>query len=309
MAPDEPRGPEPAPTPVRRDDRRPARHLELSDLPPAVAERVAFDRAAPRRLRSDRLPAEVRAELRDLWDGIAADVYDEVAGLRRRKALSRDTVERALRRVSGRLLQAERVVIVTAVHYPVPSEREWRHIAGAGAGGAAAAAAEEVAAFASFGTATSVAIVAAVVGEVFESYLAASVRTRQYLAAGRSPDPAAVVTDLAEAAGYGDSAGRRASARVAADAAAWLGEELVARTASRFARSLLPVVGIGVGAGISAAGVRRVTKLPLRPVSQDEVIRLATDVVADEQRLDSSERGPGPGAGRGELGAGDGVGP
>ena len=110
-------------------------------------------------------------------------------------------------------------MIVTAVHFPVPGEREWRHVAVAGAGGAVAAVAEEAAAIGSLGTATTVAIVAAVVGEVFESYVAASVRTRQYIAAGRSPDPAIIVTDLAEAAGFGESAGRRASARVAHDAA------------------------------------------------------------------------------------------
>ncbi len=268
---------------TRPEDEGP-RHLELADLPPAVAERLLFDNAAPRRLRNDGLPAEIQAELRDLWNGIAADIYDEVAGLRRRKAFRRETVEQALRRVAGRLLQAERVVIVTAVHFPVPGEREWRHVAMAGAGGAVAAVAEEAAAIGSLGTATTVAIVAAVVGEVFESYVAASVRTRQYISAGRSPDPAVIVTDLAEAAGFGESAGRRASARVAHDAASWLGEKLVTRTAVRFSRSLIPVVGVGAGAGISAFGVRRVTRLPLRPVSESEVVRLAEDVVADQQR-------------------------
>jgi len=270
-------------TPAERDPRHDLRqrHVRLADLPSAVAERVQFDRAAPRRLRSADLPDEVQVELRDLWNGIAADIYDEVAGLRRRKAFSRATVERSLNRVAHRLLQAERVVIVTAVHYPVPGDNQWRHVAVAGAGGATAALAEEVAAVGSAGTAASIAITTAVVGEVFESYVAASVRTRQYLGAGRSPDPGTVVTDLAEAAGYGESAGRRASQRVAHDAAAWLGERLVARTASRFARSLIPVVGVGAGAGISAYGVRRVTRLPLRPVSESEVRRLADDVVSE----------------------------
>jgi hypothetical protein len=278
------------PAPGGSDSDLPVRHLVLGDLPPAVSERLSFDRAAPRRLRSNALPAEVQDELRDLWNSIAADIYDEVAGLRRHKAFRRDVVERSLRRVALRLLHAERVVIVTAVHYPVRGEGELRHVALAGAGGAAAAVAEEIAAFGSLGTATTVAIVAAVVGEVFESYVAASVRTRQYLAAGRSPDPAAVVTDLAEAAGYGESAGRRASARVAHDAASWLGERLITRTASRFTRGLVPVVGIGAGAGLSALGVLRVTRLPLRPVSQDEVIRLAEDVVADRDTYEDDRR-------------------
>ena len=279
-------------TPAERDPRSslPARHLGLRDLPPAIASRIEFDQAAPRRLRNSGLPDEVQIELRDLWNGIAADIYDEVAGLRRRKALSRETVERALRRVAGRLLQAERVVIVTAVHYPVPGHREWRHVALAGAGGATAAVAEEIAAVGSAGTAASIAITAAVVGEVFESYVAASVRTRQYIGAGRSPDPATIVTDLAEAAGYGESAGRRATQRVAHDAAAWLGERLVTRTAVRFARSLIPVVGVGAGAGISAFGVARVTRLPLRPVSEGEVRRLADDVVAENLTYEDDRR-------------------
>ncbi|MEI7592598.1 MAG: hypothetical protein WCK41_05190 [Actinomycetes bacterium] len=257
------------------------RHLDLVDLPPNIAQRINFDSAAPRRLRNSTLPQELQSELRDLWNDIAADVYDEVAGLRRRKAFRRDVVERSLRRVAGRLLHAERVVIVTAVHYPVPGDSDLRHVALAGAGGAFAALTEEVAAFGSAGTATTVAIMAAVVGEIFESYVAASARTRQYLAAGRSPDPAAVITDLAEAAGYGRSAGRRASGRVAHDAATWLGEKLIARTAARFARGLIPLVGIGAGAGLSAFGVVRVTRLALRPVSEDEVMRLAEDIVAD----------------------------
>lgn len=270
----------------------PVRHLELSDLPPAVAERLTFERAAPRRLRKDRLPAEVRDELSDLWNGIVADVYDELAGLRRTKALSRETVERALRRVADRLLQAERVVIVAGVRYPMKGERTWTHVAAAGAGGGGSAVAEEVAAFATFGTATTVAVVSAVVGEVLETYIAASIRTRQYLQSQRSPDPAVILIDLAEAAGYGDSAGRRVTAHVAHDAVTWMGDQLVRRTASRFARSLVPVVGVGVGAGMSALGVRRVTKLPLRPVSEGELYRLAEDMRGENPPASGPPTGP-----------------
>jgi hypothetical protein len=90
-----------------------------------------------------------------------------------------------------------------------------------------------------------------------------------------------VLVDLAEAAGYGDSAGRRATGHLAHDAAGWLGEQLVVRTASRFTRSLVPVVGVGMGAGISLLGVRKVTKLPMRPAAPDEILRLADEVMAD----------------------------
>jgi len=259
------------------------RHLDLVDLPPAVAARLTFDKAAPKRLRSDQLPDDVREELRDLWNGIVADVYDEVAGLRRTKALSKQSVERALQRIAGRLLHAERVVIVAGVNYPMKGDGAWKHVAVAGVGGGGSAASEEVAAFGTLGTASTVAIVSAVVGEVFETYVASSARTRQYLGAGRSPDPAIVLIDLAQAAGYGDSAGRRVSARIAHDSAAWLGEQLVRRTATRFARSLVPVVGIGVGAGISALGVRRVTKMALRPVSQSELDRFHAELDASDE--------------------------
>ena len=259
----------------------PARSLTLADLPPAVAARLEFAEAAPRRFRNDRLPAPVQAQLRQLWDEIVADLYHEVAGMRRTKAFGRREVERALRRVAERLEQAERAIIVTAVHFPLRGDKPWKHMVKAGAGGGTAAAVEEVAAFGTAGTATTIAIASAVVGEIFETYVAASARTRQDLEVQRSPDPAAVGTDLAEAAGYGESTGRIATGRVARDAASWLGQELVRRTASRFARGLVPVFGVGAGAGVSANGVRKVTRLPLRKVSEDEVLRLADQVRGD----------------------------
>jgi len=299
--------PLPVPRPGGTGAPLPDRHVELSSLPPAIANRLRFEKAAPRRFRSSSLPDVVRDELEGLWDGIVADVYDEVAGMRKTKALSRETVERALMRVADRLLQAERVVIVAGVHYPVAGTRPWKHAIVAGAGGGGAAAVQEVATFAPFGTATTVAIVSAVVGEIFETYVAASARTRQYQEAQRIPDPASVVIDLAEAAGYGNSAGRRATVRAAQDAATWLGEQVVRRTATRFARGIVPVVGVGVGAGMSALGVRRVTKLALRPVSELEVRRLAEEVMGDPEayaearerflHLDESapDDSPGPG--------------
>ena len=76
------------------------------------------------------------------------------------------------------------------------------------------------------------------------------------------------------------------------------------------------MVGVGAGAGISAFGVLRVTRLPLRPVSESEVVRLAEDVVADQQRegyaeareaflhLTDGDTGPGRAGGRRRLTAG-----
>ena len=272
------------------DGHTPVRHLELSDLPPAVAERIRFDHAAPRRLRGDRLPEPVRDELQQLWDGVVADVYDEVAGLRRYRGLSSSTVERVLVRVGDRILQAERVIIFAAVHYPLTSDRSSRHVALAGLGGASAAAAEELALLGSFGTAAAVAILTAVAGEVFETYVAASARTREYQRAGRSPDPDVVLTDLAEAAGYATSVGRRATPAMARDAAGWLSELVLVRTASRFSRALVPLAGVAIGAGMSMFNVRRVSRLALRPPAPDELIRLAEDIVSDRHAYDDARR-------------------
>ena len=160
----------------------------------------------------------------------------------------------------------------------------------AGVGGASAAAAEELALFGSVGTATAAAILTAVVGEVFETYVAASARTRAYQRAGRSPDPDVVLTDLAEAAGYATSVGRRATPAMARDAAGWLSDLMLRRTAVRFSRALVPLAGVAIGAGMSMFNVRRVSRLALRPPAPDEVIRLAEDIVSDRHAYDEARQ-------------------
>ncbi len=275
------------------------RHLELGDLPPAVAERVRFSAAAPKRLRNESIPLEVRDQLESLWDGIVADVYDEVAGLRRTRMFNRAVIERVLARVAVRLQQAERALIVTAVHWPLPAEGERRHVATAAAGGAVAAAAEEVAVYGGMGVGATVAVTSAILGEVFETYVAASGRTHQYRRAHRSPAPDVVVADLAEALGLKSAVGRRASRDLTREAVAWMERQLMSRTARRFSRSLVPVVGIGVGAGMAGNGVRKALKLPLRPPSEDEVLRIAEHLVReqayeqDRARFAALDRAPG----------------
>lgn len=261
----------------------PARHRSLDDLPPAVAGQVAFDKAAPRRLRSEKLPEEARVLFRDVWNGIVADIYDEVAGLRRTRLVNREVIERILGRVASRVQQAERALIVTSVYRPLRSDREWKHIAMGSVGGAASAAAEEVATFTSFGAGATVAVASAIVGELFETYVAGSARTAQYERVGRSPAPDVVVADLAQSSGLTAAFGRRASIDLSREAIRFLDEQLLRRTSKRFARGLLPIVGVAAGAGISGAGVRRVLKLPLRPPSEDELLRLAREVVEEDR--------------------------
>jgi hypothetical protein len=250
-------------------------------LPADVAEQLRFDRAAPARLRSSAVPEEVRAELADLWNGIVGEIFDEVRGLDRRTALRRSTVTRVLQRVSGRILRAEQVVIFAGTQRPLPTTSEPRHVAFAAVGGATTAAAEEVAAFGTAGTGATIAIAAAIVGEVFETYVAASARSHQYRKAHRPVDPATVMIDLAEAAGYGDATGRRATLSVTRGAARWLAHRIVRRTSARFARALVPVVGIGIGAAGSGWSLHRVNRLALRPPSAAEVEALTVDLAVD----------------------------
>jgi hypothetical protein len=267
-----------------------ARRVDLSQLPPAVAERISFDKAAPKRLRSDRLPPEVRDELRTFWDSVAADVYDEVAGLTRRKAFGKEAVFRVLGRIAARFSEAERVLIVTGVYYPLPVKHERGHAVAAGVGGAATALTEELSGLSATLGAT-VAILSAVVGQVFETYVASSARTRQYEEAQRSPDPMLILLDLAEANGYGDASDLRTTKELVIHAANYLSGSLIKRVGTKFARGLIPAAGIGTNAVMSSLAVRRVLKLPLRPHNEDELHRLAQELLDDTESYESWQAG------------------
>jgi len=264
--------------------------LALSDLPLAVAERLSFDKAAPKRFRGDHLPAEVRDELRNLWDAVAADVFDEVAGLTRRKAFSKDAVLRVLGRIAGRFSEAERVLIVTGVYYPLPVKSHRGHTVAAGVGGAATAFTEELSGLSATLGAT-VAILSAVVGQVFETYVAASARTHQYQGAQRSPDPMLILLDLAEANGYGEASDLRTSKELVIAAANYLSGSLIKRAGTKFVRGMIPAAGIGTNAVMSGLAVRRVMKVPLRPHNEDELNRLAQDLLDDSQSYESWQTG------------------
>lgn len=253
-------------------------HLELGDLPPDLANKLSFERAAPRRLRRAEVPEEAREVLRQVWDGIVADVWDEVQGTPRRQLLSKERIAAVLARVGTRLQEGERALIVTATYYPLPGQRSWTHAATAGVGAGGAAVAEGFAAVGTAGAGAAVAVTSAILGELFETYVAASARTRQYRRAGRSPDPALVATDLAEALGYTDSSGRRVDRQLTGKALAWLARSLTRRTTSRFARGLVPVAGAAASAGLASRDVVRATRLELRPPAEDELHRLAADL-------------------------------
>ena len=258
---------------------QPRRELSLDELPPALARKLSFERAAPRRLRRDDVPAEAREVLGNVWDAVVAEVWDEVAGTPRRKVFDKERMAEVLGRVTGTLQQGERALIVAAVYYPLPGDAGWKHAAMAGAGSAGAAAAGGLAVVGSAGTGAAVAITTAVVGELFETYAAASTRTIQYRRAQRSPDPALVAADLAEALGWEDGHGRRLDREMTTRALGWLSRTVTTRAGARLARGLLPVAGAVAAGGLASRDVLRVARLELRPPAEDELARLAGDLV------------------------------
>lgn len=266
------------------------RHLTMADLPPAVAERITFENGAPRRVRSERLPPEAREVFHELWDDIVADVYDEMAGRGRKALFDKDVINRALTRVASRMQQGERALIAAAVYAPLPGDREWQHVGVAGAGAGVGAAAEEAAAYLSAGTGATVAVASAIVAELFETYVAASARTRQYRREGRSPDPELIATDLAESLGFSGSIGRRTNSELTRSVVQYLSEKLIVRTGTRFARGLLPVMGIAVNAGTAGRNIRRVVRVPRREPSEQEVMRHAQNIVLEHEAWEEARQ-------------------
>jgi hypothetical protein len=147
-----------------------------------------------------------------------------------------------------------------------------------------------VAAYVSAGTGATVAVTSAILAELFETYVAASARTRQYRRAGRSPDPELIATDLAESLGYAGAIGRRTNSELTRSALGWLAHQLVTRTGTRFARGLLPVMGVAVNAGTAGRNLRRVVRSALREPSEQEVVRIAEQIVLERDAWDDSRR-------------------
>lgn len=248
----------------------PAHHVRLDDLPPEVASQLDYDDAAPPAIRHMRVPPEVAAALRDLWNGVIGDLYDEIRLLAQDRRLTREKAERVAGRVVTRIEQAERTMVLAGTVQPLAGDdaRQLARSAAIGVGSATAAAA--VATYASFAVGTAVGAAAVIVSEAFETYVAASARSHQYRAAGRTPDPDVIALDMAAALGDKKSFGLPADGDMARTAMVWLAKKLVEKTVKRLLRTLVPVVGVAVNAGSAHRTVMRVTELPLRPPAPGE---------------------------------------
>ncbi|MDY7105029.1 MAG: hypothetical protein S0880_27905 [Actinomycetota bacterium] len=266
---------------TRRPESSPA-PLRLDDLPSEVRERLDFDTAAPASLRSaPGLPSEARDVMRAIWNGLVADVYDEMRGSGRRALFDRTLILRVLDRLNARIDEANRLMIVVGAHAPMPGSSV-RHVGVAAGASGLSAGVTEIVAFGSAGTAAAASVTAAVVGELFETYLAASARVGQYRRAGRLPGPEVLAHDLAEALGR-DRVERVDASRQSIEALLrWLANQATHRMRRRLLKGLIPVVGIGASATTSAFDMRKVLSVPMRVPDASEISRLAEQAAGTE---------------------------
>ncbi len=248
----------------------PESHVRLDDLPPDVARRLDFDDAAPASLKYLKVPPEVAAALRDLWNGVIADVYDEIQIISADRHLHREHAERVAGRVVRRIEESQKAMVLAGTIQPLPGDDARAHARSAaiGVGGATGAAA--IATYGGFVVGASVGVAAVIVSECFETYVAASARTHQYRAVGRTPDPEVIAMDIAAALGQKTSIGIPAEGEFARTAMKWLAKFLVEKTVKRILRMLLPVVGVAWNATSARRDILKVTSLPLRPPAPGE---------------------------------------
>ncbi|MFN0089184.1 MAG: hypothetical protein ACKVWR_02785 [Acidimicrobiales bacterium] len=277
------------------EGRRPDRRLSLQDLPAGVARRLEFERAAPRAMRRGGLPPEARQALAAVWNGLVADIYEEVSDVKRRTAVfDPAVVARVLARIAGRVDDANRLMIVTAAHAPLPGDADWKHIGVAATASGLGAAADELVLYGSAGAAAAAVLATAVVGELFETYVAASGRVRKYRRAGRSPGPALIAQDLAEALGRTVERPVQAQRDSLERLLRWLAAKALHRIRRRLLKGLVPVAGVALAAGLSGRDVRRVLALPMRTPAEDELLRLAAIAAAEAGTWphDATDLGP-----------------
>src|SRR4051794_16131347 len=109
--------------PARRDAPKnsvPAR-IESTHTWPTIPPQFAFDRAAPRIIRSnDRLPAEVQEAFRHTWDGVVHEVGDYFNHHSYRDARKPKNLRMLLKRLEGLLAQAQELMIVCGTYWPMP---------------------------------------------------------------------------------------------------------------------------------------------------------------------------------------------
>ena len=249
----------------------PESHVSLDDLPPEIAHQLDFDDAAPQTLPFLKsVPPEVRAALRDLWNGVIADIYDEVKIISADRHLHREHAERVAGRVVVRIEESQKAMVLAGTIQPLPWDDARRHVRSAALGVGSATGAAAVATYGGFVVGASVGVAAVIVSECFETYVAASARTHQYRAVGRDPGPEVIAMDIATALGQKTSIGIPAEGEFSRTAMKWLAKFLVEKTVKRILRMLVPIVGVAVNATSAHRDIRKVTSLPLRPPAPGE---------------------------------------
>jgi hypothetical protein len=241
---------------------------------PKVAPQFAWDRAAPRVLRNnDRLPAEAQEAFKHIWDGIVVEVGQYFDTHSYREARKPKNLKALLARMRGLLNQAQELAIVCGTYWPLPTSPTTQAVVATG-GTAAVTGAEQLVGIGSVGMAATGVVASALIIEIYETYVAASARTKQYRAAQRDPDHVRIAVDLADA--WSHRRTEEIAMRQFVDAAL---ERLEMRLAIRSWRRVLEAVSLVVGvvwaAGSTSLAMRKVLKLPMRPADEEELKRMA----------------------------------
>jgi hypothetical protein len=247
---------------------------------PRVPAQFAFDNAAPRILRSnDRLPAEAREAFRHVWDGVVVEVADHFNRYSYGEARKPRNLKKLLHRLEGLLNRAQELMIVCGTYWPMPGAATTQAVLATG-GSVTITGVEQAVAYGSAGMAATSVVASSLLLELYETYAAASARTRQYRDAQRDPDHVLIAVDLANA--WRSRRTEQIATRQFVDTAlGQLEKRLAVRSWHKIVEAVSLVVGMVWAAGSTTRAMSKVLRQRMAPADEAELARLKARLHAD----------------------------
>ena len=218
------------------------------------------------------MPDEMRDLAAEIYSELAPALIEELALIPRSQWFRPRTVERLMTRVAPAVEAAQPRVYAIAVERPSHPGRLRSGELVAGATSAAAAVAEDVVIVTLQAPGYVAALLAQLGAELVEVWAVAQARADAYRRAGRTPTTEMVAADVGEWAGFG-----LARRQAAGELRRFLARRFAERVQRRVVRAFVPIAGALWNGATSAAAVRRLRRLPLRPVDDDELSRMAAE--------------------------------
>ena len=247
---------------------------------PRVPPQFAFDNAAPRIIRNnDRLPVEAREAFRHVWNGVVVEVADHFNRYSYRDARKPKNLKKLLHRLEGLLNQAQELMIVCGTYWPTPGTPATQAVI-ATSGSVAITGVEQAVAYGSAGMAATSVVASSLLLELYETYAAASARTRQYRDAHRDPDHVLIAVDLANA--WRNRRTEQIATRQFVDTAlGQLEKRLAIRSWHKIVEAASLVVGMVWAAGSTTRAMSKALRQPMVPADEAELARLRERLHAD----------------------------